>query len=295
MVYGHGKVFRYANDQRERLLKGKDRGLLYEVAKPSAVPEKSILKFKLNQPIAFSREEWLSETNNEELDGFVLALAAIHNDLKSALFIWDLMIELKNPDAPAPSTISCREGEIRGIQLHAERLMYSVFCEFTELLEEKEDLLNKDEWKQVLHRLKPQEQKTWNDMVMLSLRSNKDLKNEWARRFKSFLDKVRGSLTYHYTNTKNLTNGLRTHFQGGDEEFRKFGFTSYGDTFRKSRFYYIDAAYEAIFNKWVEEEERDVRKEFRNILAFFLELLQEVVAKYMSTRVTAKNVSGEWK
>ena len=86
-------------------------GLLFEALKQNSLPIQSILKFNLNKPMAFTRASWLKDSTSEDLDGLILALACIHNDLKNSLF---LMVQVLRP-LSVTSAYNCH-------------LQYRVFC-----------------------------------------------------------------------------------------------------------------------------------------------------------------------
>ena len=152
-------------------------------------------------PVAFTS----LDKEEQKVCSFVLTLALVYNDFCDLLWVFDL--HLKNPpDSKAP-VISTERGHYVGMQLHAMRLIYSLFRETMYLIKGREEVVSSKMFQSVVQSLGKEDKKYWAALVAAALGQTSE-----AAEFNKFLEAIRTKLTFHYVVLDPLMDGFKQHF-----------------------------------------------------------------------------------
>jgi len=125
------------------------------------------------------------------------------------------------------------------MQLHAMRLIYSLFRETMYLIKGREEVVSSKMFQSIIQSLSPEDKKYWAALVESAM----DINNT-ATEFNRFLGIIRNKLTFHYVDMEPLIDGYKQHFMGQDNHKLQDAFISRGLSMSENRFYFADAAIE---------------------------------------------------
>lgn len=243
------------------------------------VKSNSVLKFPLAHLSGYDPKKFLNDPELEELDGFVLTLGLIFNDLKTLILMWEINRETKT--FIDTSKISQHLGQVSGIDHHLMRLQISVFRELLVLIEKSNISLQQEIWERTIKKLSPAQQQSWKNLSALALKTEHS--DPWLKELHQFLVKVRAHGGFHYNQMTPLMQGYKDHFSKDDKSAER-AYVSLGQTFEETRFYFSDAASVSAANMWVGTLSKNFNEEFGRYLRDVHQFIRAAVETYMNVR-----------
>ena len=197
-----------------------------------------------------------SATNRDnKLGSFFLGLGIIFNDLKDLILIEELIVE--NYKKPKKGNCSDHLGNYNGIVIHINKLFASIINEFFVFIEKHVDVIELDEFKDILQRLPREEQAVWNGIV-----DSATGKNSKMQGFLKTLLRIRSNIAFHYDHSgKVLKKGFISRFFGEEKNIynEKAYYSIVEENLKHSRFYFSDAAVEeALFLEAGKKEKKKI-------------------------------------
>ncbi len=185
----------------------------------------------------------VGDVERNDLQAFILALAAAFNDLKG-LIIWQGMLhEWKSPKAAA---ITGHNGQYTGLEIQTTRLVLAQLHELLVLIATFETEARGAEITAILSHAVPQTRREWRELVDVAT----DKGGGRDRALTSMLRRIRHTAAYHYYQPKALVKGFRRHFyETAKGPHNEVAYASTGTNMERTRFYSADAAYSALLQE----------------------------------------------
>lgn len=219
----------------------------------------------------------------QELCGFVLALALIHNDCKDAIYA-RLVLADSCPELPFRKNRYC--GAWSGVDFHLFRLFVGLLHELFDLIRDNQDVLHQPFLREVLKQLSPEIRRAWDALVAVA--SGGTPSDSLGRR----LLLIRNKASFHYDPNAILT-GYKHHFLGSTPLDER-AFISRGRNMRENRFYFADAAATGYLAAIAGSSESDVmRKDVAELLRTVNHALLYIVGAFIQRRGYAYRAEGE--
>lgn len=223
---------------------------------------------------AFRPADVVSRVGKDDLSAFMLALAAAFNDMKG-LFLWRRMIGPLRPKNP--HSVSARAGQFSGIDLQVTRLLLANLLEILRLVQEFAEVASGDDVRKLLLSAPVSVRREWDSILRLSAGDT------WGRdqKFARVLTQIRNNAVYHYYQPKALLAGYRTHFFGRASSLtNRAAYASMGSNMEQTRFYYADAAIQALLATSVDSMGRE---QFQRRLTRTGSAVNQCIAHLVST------------
>lgn len=184
-----------------------------------------------------------------ELKRVTLTLALIFNDLKDATWARETLGLWPPAD---PNRIEPYVGQHSAMMTFFTRHACGVLSELANVLHAKKAVLVSPVFESARHRLKKQRPlalEAWDGMVAALDRPTK--KAPIASAVGRSIGFVRNKAAYHYghrsdENLSELHRGYAQHFSDDRDERKKLAYASLGESMERSRFYFADAAVQAL-------------------------------------------------
>lgn len=177
--------------------------------------------------------------NNEvpqNICNFILALALVYNDCKNGMSSNLLLADFRPVGKPRTSR---SWGNYNGMKFHYIRLHVGLLHELFSLIEENRDVIQHSFFGSVIKLLPSPARGSWEDLVAASLGTGTS--SPMGRT----LLMIRNKVAFHY-DCKEIYRGYRRHFFRNDSSTEQ-AFVSRGNSMRRSRLYFADAAAEGYF------------------------------------------------
>jgi hypothetical protein len=215
----------------------------------------------------------------QPLPRFILVLATVFNDLKSA---WYLVERVRDAGAVAAGKLAWR-GQVAGMRGHLTRTIAGILHELMVYLDKHQDVLALPEFAQLLGKLDRPARAAWDEVAKVAASSyagqtpvTSDAK---------LLLFIRNNLGFHYGG-KRLAQGFREFFQDTSIELHERAVVSLGDSMEETRFYFADAAVEEGLTVATGLSTKDLDKRLSDIAANVNHALRFLVGTYISTSAT---------
>ncbi len=190
----------------------------------------------------------IKEDTDSDLDNFFLVLAVIFNDLKGIVLFEKLVTD--NYRKVPFEEISVHAGNYGGVFTQTYKILVANIQEFLKFLNEKKDILNTSEFKNILGKTNKDIQARWEDIVNVAF--NKTVQNS---EFTNYLVRVRNNVAFHYYQSdKNLKKAFCNIFHKKEKNIRNsLAYYSIGENMESTRFFYADATIEEYLRSGVSD------------------------------------------
>ncbi|MDB5038838.1 MAG: hypothetical protein JWQ35_2366 [Bacteriovoracaceae bacterium] len=240
----------------------------------------SVLNFPLGPLGGYDPKKLFDKTEFSKLDGFVVSLALIFNDMKTFILLWEVLRE--NSPAPAKDKKGSKHhGQFFGFNQHLFRLQASAFKELTELIAKHRDLFKSSIWERTLKKLNAKDLARWENLVSLSI--GKEGSDKWAKELGIFLTKIRTHGGFHYHYIKPIKSAWQRFFKDSAPH-SEYAYVCYGKNYEESRFFFADAVFQEIAVELKKDLSKNFDLEFGQYLRDLHFSIRAVVAKYMNRR-----------
>ncbi len=188
-------------------------------------------------PLLLLRDE------KDELGVFFLGLATAFNDIKG-MALFEQYLDAKG--RPLPHVVSEYAGQWRGSHIQIHRWIAGVMLELMIWIREaRKSVLVSPELAALVAKLPDKRREAWEELVAESLVDDGQSRD----RPHDLWQDIRNSASFHY-DRKRLARGYLDHFRDGRAEHQGDANTaamySPGSTMKTARFYYADAALQAL-------------------------------------------------
>jgi hypothetical protein len=175
---------------------------------------------------------------------FVLMLALIFNDLKS--LHWFAHQTERGNGNKTGAVDDLYQAQVNGVRDWINRQMISALNELLVLVSKSDDVIESPEFQKCLEACPPNARARWSSIAGAAEKQQSQAKSSLGR----FLRFVRNNVGYHYEHTELLRKGYQKHFV----EFRplgvsEFAYASLGNTLETTRFFFADAASQALMRR----------------------------------------------
>lgn len=186
---------------------------------------------------SISPERLIRETEKDTVSDFFLVLGVFYNDLKSLTFH---VIEINKKITALGQGVTPERGEYSGMKSHLERLILATIYEFLEFLNKNKSTFKKTEFSLIYNDLNQDLKNRWDIFVQIATGHPPKDGSDWS----NVLFFIRNKLAFHYNqNAKELRNGFVEFFFNDPKNIsNESAYYSIGESMRKTRFYYCDAA-----------------------------------------------------
>lgn len=206
--------------------------------KKKAKKSHSPLEFRLGDLKYFDGSMLFKNKDRIKEDRVILGLAQAYNDLKSSLFLWEVLEENK-PKHPGKK-VSAVYGQHSGMMWITYKTITGIIHEIAVILEENKPLFKGGVFKQTTIALSKDGNKAWENFWDFIF--NQDPKKDSVNyNLRKLLLNIRNNASFHYHQSKKLQSGYEKHFFSGKED--KAYFCS-GPSMETTRFHFADAALE---------------------------------------------------
>jgi hypothetical protein len=179
----------------------------------------------------------VSRSGSNRFEMFMLALALVFNDFKGLT----MCVRAFADSRPEPGEFSEEAGEWHGLNLQLHRLTVGLVRELLVLLEKFPDESKDPRIYSMLRHTEPKARRDWDDLRRIAVGDDPA-----DREFTKVLIRIRG-LAFHYDQPKQLVAGYRRHFfSGASDPHNKYALRSVAALTIRNRFYYADAAVQAM-------------------------------------------------
>lgn len=197
--------------------------------------------FELAPLERFDRNLFACEGVDRDLNGFVLSLAQIYNDLKCIFWV----IKLLKEGREEASGVTAYKGQLSGFDSQMYRYLIGILNELMGLISKRQDVLDNDKFQRVVFLLLPEHRENWVKIVDSSKKS-KQIDPEKLTPLddlKVFLDRIRNDSSFHYYHSGNQIKGYDYWRSGNPSDFGKdYLYASFGKNMMETRFFFADAA-----------------------------------------------------
>jgi hypothetical protein len=233
----------------------------FELAKLKRFPLDSIIRAK-----------------NQNLAKFMLALSVVYNDFKDYAWFKQLFDDtIKTIDQ---SKITGMLGQLNGMSEHCIRMFIAQLLELLILLKEHYKLYDCKDFKTIMHYLGKIDKRLPSDWWTLVRLAES---NESTDRFHNTLIRIRNNGTYHYKNTKCLSQGLHYYIKKKGKD----GYISLGQSLMETRYYFGDAAIQYYHKKTTDDYGSDFVNKVDEYLHKVNTLLRFVIEIYLKQILNA--------
>lgn len=216
---------------------------------------------------------------DDEIGIFMLALAAVFNDLKGADYARFQLGRYANiADWPLES-----RGQYRGLEDQGVRVIFGIAREGLALIEKNKALLDHEEMKAVVEALPTSTRESWDEIVQIALGADK--LPERSNATSQLLVKMRNNLAFHY-GARALMHGYLAHFGRSDPAtYSDKIYVSLGENMEQTRFYYADAAYIAAVEKLTGMPIAEVQAKISGALRHMNQAIRGLLITFLRGRV----------
>jgi hypothetical protein len=174
-----------------------------------------------------------TSTAPRQVREFVLALAAVYNDISDYL----LALELLKSVSPTPPLLRTPKlGQANAASLHAVRALLGILRELLVLIESNERARADPAFADLISALPPQVRRAWQTVCDVA-----EEKTSASGKLANFLVRCRNNVAFHYS-PKVIAAGYMKRFVDNQ---REPPLISPGQDLDSTRFYFVDAAIEA--------------------------------------------------
>ena len=205
---------------------------------------------------------------------FILLLAAVFNDLKSA---WYLVERLRAVEPIAAYSLASK-GQVAGMSLQNVRLIAGVLHELMVVIEKHRDLVESSDFKALMRKLTGSPRIAWNQVQHIAFAQDRAPNVSGADSL--LLIKIRNNLAFHY-GVKMLPSAYRVTFADRAKPFRSHAVISDGDSMEGTRFYFADAAMEEGLRSATGLSIDDLSRRISRISADVNIALKSIVVRYV--------------
>lgn len=205
--------------------------------------------FNLNPLKKFNLNVLLDETrSSKKANAFIIALAAVYNDMKDLFWMYQILVDNKPPDVTVRNETT---GQFAGMGNFVLRHLIGLFWEFLTLIKENKDVFNEESITCAEGRLGPESKAFWKSLKDLAI-TEKAVLPEKQQEIVECLVVIRNSVSFHFYHTKNFINGFNQYVTAAGSEAAVYA--SYGDQMEKTRFYFADAATQYQMMKYMKDK-----------------------------------------
>ncbi len=230
----------------------------------------------------------LFKSSDREVDGFVLMLALIFNDLKPITWFANQM--LKGDRSRSGSDVDAYRGEVSGFKDWTNRHVLSLLHELMNLIKENKTLLGRPVIDQCVAQLPSAIKPHWRTLLAVALTDERS-----SDPFGKYLIRVRNNVGYHYYQTKDLLGGYDNHFfKVRPAKVSEFAYASRGQTLQACRFYFADAAVQAYLMRVIDptgelfQEARRTTEQVGKVLFYFVEAYLKIRKRQIGNTRTGR-------
>jgi hypothetical protein len=228
----------------------------------------------------------VSEDKDDKIENFFITLGLVFNDLKGLILFEKLVID--NFEKPQEDKATSHLGNYGGVMAQIHRLFASAIHEFFEFLNENEEILSKNEFKEIMNKLPVEDKSLWEGLFAAAAGNLYKLTD-----FLKTLLRIRNNLGFHYYDSgKNLRRGYVSFFNRKKNCKNEFAYYSIGETVEVTRFFFSDAAadeaVQLVAGKEEKGEANDPLEQYRNQLTYTINVLNlaiiSIFRKYLQSR-----------
>jgi hypothetical protein len=182
-------------------------------------------------------------SGDDEVDGFVLALALAHNDIKAIHWSY---VQLKKHRPPDLTEISPDLGEFNGMQVQIARWLIALTHEVIRLIARAKErkVLHRRTVKNAVGSIAAPYQRLWKELVAVSTRPSGP-----ALVLRPYLRSLRNDAVFHYAYPDELMKGYRAVFTTDPKTtYNQHAYLSVGPTLQQTRFFFADTAAQRLYS-----------------------------------------------
>jgi hypothetical protein len=199
-------------------------------------------------------------SGDDAVDGFVLALALAHNDIKTIWWINKVLGEQK-PDNNVD--VSPRHGEWGGIRVQVARWLIGLTHEVIHAINvaHTEKVLSRRNVRAAVNSLPDPYARLWKELIAVSTKPS-------GATLRPYLRNLRNQGAFHFAYPTELLKGYRSFFLTDKRtNFNERAFVSIGPTLKQTRFYFADAAAQRMYTG-----DDDLESRFNQAIEFIRDL-----------------------
>lgn len=233
--------------------------------------------FQLEAPFKLDPLDVVSREGNSDEEGFFLALALVFNDLKG-LAVFAAILNRSDHDR---AEVSGRAGQWSGMVVQIDRLASGILWELFQLVGKHQHVVESSLFRELLSEMPKECRDAWKLIQELST-GNVRSRDPMALA----LCRIRNAGAMHYWDPKALTEGFRrAFFEEPINARNEMALFSLGHDLEATRFYYADAAAEAMLHTQASDAGvADFKAGFDVVLNNVNQAIYSLVARYLGTR-----------
>jgi len=221
----------------------------------------------------FDRDLFLSSGESRKVNGFILSLALIYNDLKGMLWVLSIL----NQGKQEPYVVNEYCGQLVGMDRQMLRYLIGVLNELLILINKNKSLVNHSNIVSVVRSWNRSYRDKWGQIIDCANDVGSGGKNK--KPIVKLLDAVRNNSSFHYHRVDNQMVGYDCWHKAG-KKGSDFLYASFGNRLRESRFYFADAASEGYVSRQLEKHGLKI-DDVKSMTSDVVEVLHNLVQSYL--------------
>ena len=244
---------------------------------------KPTVEEKLGTPKKINSRTFFLNNDEEEVDAFIVMLAAWFNDLKSyqalmaqAQFLSINCMEKLERNEKLSHDEEMRKRLSHSQSNHALRLIASHIVEFFEALRENQKIFENQTLLKTINNISTEQKPYWPILINLALPNciPGNVVSQNFKKFENILIRMRTSGTYHYSKIKYFKKGYLHYYNNPANE----PYYCSTDTVDGTRFFFADRVQEKILDEFVEQHPESAFSELLGIAQYGVkELVEEYI------------------
>lgn len=210
-----------------------------------------------------------NEQVSQDVCNFVLSLACVYNDFKDTTLALYYLSKVQ-PASPNEETATC--GEYNGIRMHIIRSQVALIHELIDLIKRENKAVEDSFFQEIISQVDKVGRKSWKTLVDVS-----QGKNESNKISKALL-MIRNKISFHY-DVKEIFKGYKKLFIDSAD---KKAYISRGDTLKKERYYFAEAAAQKYF--YDNTEEAEVLAKLLDVMDSIPPALSQIIKLFIQKR-----------
>ncbi len=197
----------------------------------------------------------INPDQQNKIESFFVTLGTIFNEINS-IIVFEKMLE-DFYEKPKPGEESVHAGHYGGLKVYIQKMLASTIHEFFDFLNKNADVLDEEEFKNILFEIPKSNQELWGNLVLASTGS--------FDKVSGLLDsilKTRNNIGFHFDRSgKSIRNAFMSRFFREDKsEKNNLAYYSLGNIL-ETRFYFSDASEEEILYLNAGKKKGDILKD----------------------------------